>query len=166
LFTIRTGASIRSDRRLFLDGIAGALIELGVLVTPSPSARYQVSPLLRFDLYGSSPSEARFVMGADAVLAASYKWRPYRATNYYTTGNIAWMSVYRRASGGSQIAGAPGVGLGVGIEQTFPSDRRVTFEVEYTHAFFAIERRRLNEYVYEPARPGGLHLTLGYVFGR
>jgi hypothetical protein len=161
---LQIGSSIRNDGGLYLGVGGGVLLEGGLTWIPFDSGRWIVQPLnLRFDLLGKRRD--RVVVGGDLVLSSvNYRFRPHRTLNPYLGATLGYLGVFRSGAGDAGYDARFGYGLTIGIEHTFDTARRLTYQLRWLRAVDPVAAQTLGSSSFPGGRPGGLYLTIGTYF--
>jgi hypothetical protein len=163
---LRTGVSVRREPSLFLDAWMGGVASVGFLVTPVHHwPRVRLEPNISFDAYGARSNFRRVVIGTDVSLTATYRLKPYQASNPYFGGNVGALGVLRLGSGSPAINATPALGVVVGNEFSFENGKRMTLELLVVEGLASIGPVRLNRESFPSGRPGAIRFTVGWIRG-
>lgn len=162
---IMGGISYRNDHELFLDTAGGVAIDIGYVIYPFNSSRWQFEiPRLTLDFLGSRAGGSQKVVGANLSGSVVYNFRPLNANNFYLGGSLGIYGVVRDSSD-TNYDGRPGAGLIFGWQHTFMNARKVDLRLEFLRSFDEIPARTVGGDKFGGGRPGGFYLMVGTEFG-
>lgn len=166
-FHVQVGPSLRKDSELFLGIGGGIALDFGLTWVPFDSGRWLVQPMsLRVDLIGNRTN--RWVAGADLLfLSANYRFRPHMTMNPYVGLGFGYLGVVRRIHAERTDLGydaSLGMAFNLGVEQTFNSAHRLTYQIRWLRAVDEVAPQNLGQRIFPGGRPGALYIAVGKHF--